>query len=473
MKLFNRFLIIYLLITLVVLAAGGVISYRIISQELDYELTWRFLSRINRVAYLIDKRGYDQNMGNDDHNDPDSLATTSATDPDDFDRDQKRPPPGQPSKDSTPDRDRKGRMGLRHHYRPEDRNIIIRQLGRPVKEHIEVSDTLAYHPGLDRMEPSLKVAAYRNINGEGYYIATFGVLVEKDDIAEAVIKTLLWILGLQILGAVGVGLIVSKRLFKPFNDTLDRIRNFRLTERKPIEAESTKVKEFNELNRFVEEMTRKAIEDYEHLKEFTENASHELQTPLAIARGKLELLQESELDPERYDYLEATERALKKISRLSKSLTLITKIENNEYEHSGTVNFSQMIRESTEAFSELVELNNLSLETDLEEEVELQMHPVLADILWTNLFQNAIKHNRSGGWIHINLNAERLQISNTGEPLNIEPEELFQRFKKADQNAESIGLGLSIVKRITDLYDFDLNYRAEDDVHTLTVTFNV
>lgn len=417
MKLITRFILIYLTITVIVLGIGGVFSYFIIKGEVDKELTFEFMERIDRVTYLLDR-------GRRFH----------------------------------PGRDVDG-----------DRNLIVRELDTPVEERVEVGDTLIYSERLEQNEQNVKVSAYRNINGRSYYISTYGAMIESDDITEAVIKTLLWILGLQIIGAIGVGFMVSGRLFKPFRKTLEKIGNFQLHKKEYVPAEKTGVKEFNDLNKFVEQMTRKAVSDYKNLKEFAENASHELQTPLAIAKGKLELLSETELTEEQYKYIESLERSVKKLSRLSESLALLTKIENHEFQNDEKVSLSDVVKESLEAFKEFIALNNLTVQTNIQDDVQINMHPVLADILWTNLFQNAVRHNIENGEIKIELNSEQLVISNTGKDPEVEPDQLFERFRKAEQSSKSIGLGLSIIKRIVDQNDLSIHYSYSDNWHRIEI----
>ena len=419
MKLITKFVLIYLVVTIIVLGIGGFVSYHVIKGELDNELKWRFLDRVERVTYLLEKgKTFDGKARGENHT-----------------------------------------------------NLEIAALPSRVEPSVEISDTLVWHDRLQQMEHNLKLVAYRNVDGSAYRITTYGALVESDDITEAVIQILLWILGLQVIGAVGVGFIVSNRLFNPFRKTLERIKNFSLQDKEPITAEETSVAEFDDLNKFVEQMTSKAISDYSNLKEFAENASHELQTPLSIIKGKLELLTETDLSPEQYQFVEDSQRSVKKLSRLSESLALLTKIENHEFTGTQEVNLSELIRESTQSFDEFIALNGLTVETDVEDDVLVQMHPVLADILWTNLFQNAIKHNIEEGNIAISLNSQHLRISNTGDPLSSTPEELFRRFKKDNVDSNSIGLGLSIIKRIADQYHYTISYTYKDGWHTVTIDF--
>ena len=421
MKLITKFISIYLVVTVIVLSIGGYLSYFIIKDELDTELKWRFMDRIERVSYLLEK----------------------------------------------------GKNFKSRKMRGDDDNLIIRPLTQQVEPNITFKDTMVWHERLQQMEPNLKVSAYRTIEDTSYYISTYGALVETDDITEPIFKTLLWILAMQVIGAIGVGFIVSHRLFKPFRDTLARIKAFNIQNKEPIEAEKTSVEEFDDLNVFVEEMTRKAVADYKNLKEFAENASHELQTPLAIAQGKLELLTETDLSPEQYRYVEDSQRSIRKLSRLSESLALLTKIENHEFTDTEEVSMTALVEETIQSFKEFIQLNGLEVTTDLQQEVSVKMHPVLADIMWTNLFQNAIKHNVEGGEINVRLSKHSLTIKNTGKPLKegLHTDELFERFKKGEQNTGSIGLGLSIIKRIADQYDYAISYSYSEGWHTITVAF--
>lgn len=420
MKLITKFILIYLTVTVFVLGIGGVISYYIIQGEVDNELKWEFMERIDRVTYLLEQ-GRNFNLQSDIEG---------------------------------------------------DQNLIIQELDYSVEDRIEVSDTLIWHDRLEQNEQNVKVSAYRNINGSPYYISTYGAMIESDDIREAVVKTLLWIIGLQIAGALGIGYFVSGHLFKPFRKTLERIRNFDLHEKEILPAEETSVSEFTDLNRFVEQMTRKAVADYKNLKEFSENASHELQTPLAIAKGKLELLTESDLTEEQHFYVQSLERTIKKLSRLSESLSLLTKIENHEFSSDQVVDLSKTITESIEEFREFIIFNNIKIEADIQDDVKVQMHPVMVDVLWTNIFQNAIKHNVDNGVIKVILTENELVVSNTGKALSVEPAQLFERFRKDNQNSSSIGLGLSIIERIVDQNQFNVDYTNKNEWHTIRIKFN-
>jgi signal transduction histidine kinase len=417
-KLFTKFLLIYLAVSVVVLGIGGVISYHIIKDEIDRELKFEFLDRIDRVTYLLEK----------------------------------------------------GKTFTNFRELDQDENLIIAPLDTFKENDTQVSDTLIWDDRFEREEKNVKVSAYRNISDTTYFISTYGNMIESNDVREAVISILLWILGLQVLGAAGIGFVVSGPLFKPFRKTLKRIQNFQINEKEYLKAEPTNVKEFSDLNIFVEEMTKKAVSDFNNLKEFAENASHELQTPVAIAKGKLELLTETNLNEQQFSYVEKLETTLNKLSRLNDSLALLTKIENHEFFSNETVNISKIVKDGIDAFEEFINLNNLKLHTDISDSVMVRIHPSLAEIMWANLFRNAINHNIQNGEINIKLNTDYLEISNTGKELNTEPATLFERFKKGEQSSESIGLGLSIVKRIADQNELQISYTTEKNRHIIRLS---
>jgi signal transduction histidine kinase len=222
-------------------------------------------------------------------------------------------------------------------------------------------------------------------------------------------------------------------------------------------------------------MTEKAREDYQSLKEFTENASHELQTPTAIIRGKLDLLMESDIRDEQAILIAEMQNALERLSRIHSSLTLLTKLENKEYSAKEPVCISNLARETLASFDELIQMKSLVLETHIEKAVYIPIHLSLADLLLTNLISNAIRHNAAPadnkGVIRVDLSKEGLVVVNTGRAPSVPTEELFERFIKGNTGSDSIGIGLAIVRQICDLSEFDIVYQYSGGLHILAVSF--
>jgi signal transduction histidine kinase len=266
--------------------------------------------------------------------------------------------------------------------------------------------------------------------------------------------------------------ILSRKLFAPFQRTIETLRNFNLKNNKKIELPKTGIREFKELNEFLTRMTEKAQEEYSALKEFSENASHELQTPLAIVRSKLELLTETDITEPQASLILDMHNAIDKLSRINRELLLLTKLENHEFEVVEPVRICRVANEVLANFADRIALRQLVVHAQVDKNVTANIHQSLAEILVNNLVSNAVRHNTDGGMIDILVNQHCISVSNTGMPLAIPAEELFQRFRKSDQCADSIGLGLAIVKQICDVNGFGVRYESSGNMHTVVVTFD-
>ncbi len=355
------------------------------------------------------------------------------------------------------------------------KTLNIKEVGDSIEEtRFHFSDTLADHPDprINRLEPHRKLTVIRRISGDTYKIELFDVIVESDDIFKGVFESqtqLFVILGMVLVLS---SFLISTWLFRPFNVTLQAIKNFRLNGSPNLKLGKTKTKEFAELNGILRQMLHKSQVDYKNLKEFSENASHEMQTPLAVVKGKIELLMQSKnLDEEQLNLINSSYEAIDHLSKMSRSLGLLTKIENREFTDLQQINLSEKIANAIFDFHELLMLKKIKITQEIAQNVTITCDPVLLQILLTNLFQNAIRHNIANGTIHVTLTKTSLEISNTGLPLAAPSESMFKRFKKGNQSGETIGLGLAIVKKICDINDFEITYAFRDDTHVIHVNF--
>jgi two-component system sensor histidine kinase QseC len=164
--------------------------------------------------------------------------------------------------------------------------------------------------------------------------------------------------------------------------------------------------------------------------------------------------------------------AIEKLSRINRSLILLTKMENQEFAVRDSLNICTVTREVLENFADRITLREITVRSNIDKGVALRIHPALAEMLVNNLLSNAVRHNVDGGAINIHLTPESLVVSNTGLPLAVPADDLFLRFKKSDQCADSIGLGLAIVKQVCDVNGFKVIYQNQGDIHTVTVLFS-
>ncbi len=334
------------------------------------------------------------------------------------------------------------------------------------------SDTIAMHPQLKRLEAHRHLTTYRILNDTTYKFDLLEVFIEEDDVLEGVfgvISRLFIVLSFVLLL---FSFLVSRKLFEPFKGILENINRFNLKKDEPINLPQTTTKEFKELNSFVEKMTQKARQDYISLKEFSENASHEMQTPIAVAQGKLELLLESpNLNPEQLGLIQTANESLSKLSKLGHALSLLTKIENEEFSQLQSIDFSKIVSKSFSNFQDIGALKGIKMESHLLDDVKLNIEPSLADILVSNLLKNAIQHNEEAGWVKLELNHQYLEISNSGKQPSLPTDHFFERFRKNNQTSASLGLGLPIVKKICEVNGLKIHYNYSDNVHLVNISF--
>lgn len=333
-----------------------------------------------------------------------------------------------------------------------------------------VKDTMGWHSKFQETERQIMATASYKVGNEHYLISVRSFASEPEETIAGVIQSLSWIFFLLIIVIGLTGILVSRKILQPFNQSLTAMQRFNVKQKEQINLPDTKTKEFKALNKFLSKMTSKALDDYRILKEFTENASHELQTPLAVIRGKLELLLESDITDDQAKLIMSAHEAVEKLAKTNQSLTLLTKLENQEFEPEEIVDLSGLIHNVITSLAELMEMKTITLETAIEKNVKVKLHRGLADIMLMNLFSNAIRHNDKGGIIKVRLNAHSLLIQNTGEAPEISTDQLFQRFKKSNQSSDSIGLGLSIVKRICEVSRFSINYTYKVPLHSIEIS---
>ncbi len=337
----------------------------------------------------------------------------------------------------------------------------------------KLSTEWVYNKNEDEEEPFRRIDFMVTQNGQNY-IAT----VKKSEQQTEDIVRLILIITFSVIAILLFILFVSNRfllgkLWEPFNHTLRQLKQFNLSSKNQIMLQPTNVDEFIELNNTAIALTQKVKNDYESLKSFTGNASHEIQTPLAIIKNKIELLLQSEhLEESHINIIKSLNDAASRLSRLNQSLLLLTKIENRQFDNKEKINFSSVLKNCLENFQEPAELKNIQIEKNIKENVIVEMNDSLADILISNIVINAIKHNYPGGNISVMLNESAFVVNNTGDEPKLETTQLFERFKKESASPESLGLGLSIVKTICDTYGFKVSYNYTDVMHVLKITFS-
>jgi signal transduction histidine kinase len=278
-----------------------------------------------------------------------------------------------------------------------------------------------------------------------------------------------------IIAILIVSLLINRwllrQLWKPFYQTLQRLEKYRLGEKIPPSFEHDPIYEFNLLNHTINRFIRDAEKEFLILKEFTENASHELQTPLAIIRSSLDVMMQNEnLNETQSNLLQNAFGAIQKMSKLNQSLLLLNKIENKQFAAVSAFDFKELLVEKMNNWQELWQGRNLHISSSLQS-VMVSMNEQLADIMLNNLFSNAARHCAEGGNIELLLSPHEFSISNSAHAGPLDDEKLFKRFSKAGQATDQHGLGLSIVKQITEVSGMQVTYQYSNGRHIFSVLF--
>lgn len=354
----------------------------------------------------------------------------------------------------------------------QGRPIVVAVINTPLPaQKVEVTENCSYIEELKRKECRLTVNSYYHIGNKNYRVSSYNFVTKADEILGGMMNALVWKMILIVLAVSITGRLLSKKIFSPFRQSMDVINGFNLKQKEKIKLPETNTREFRELNSFLQKMADKAMEDYASVKEFSENASHELQTPLAVLRSKLELFSETNIDSTQAALIADMQNAIDKLSRINRSLALLTRLENHEFETSEEIRFCRVAKDVLAAYEDWICLKNIKVTTSLDKNILLKIHPTLAEMLVTNLLSNAIRHNVESGEVEVILTREKLCIRNTGAAPEIPTAELFQRFKKSNQCAESIGLGLAIVRQICEVSRFTVDYQYTGAHHVISVYF--
>lgn len=276
---------------------------------------------------------------------------------------------------------------------------------------------------------------------------------------------------LMVGGLLFLNQRLSSSVWKPFRKTLDQLKNFSLNQQAKIEFEDSDIKEFDELNLSLSKLIDQNISVYKTQKEFTENASHELQTPLAILKNKLDLLlQDENLTEKQYQIAEEMHKALTRSSRINQNLLLLAKIDNSQFDNSEKIQFNDLLEQSIEILQEHFEQKKIALHFEISSHVEVKGNSSLLEVLVNNIILNAIRHTAINGSISVRLTNSVFEVSNSGiEALN--QDLLFKRFSKLSTDNRGSGLGLAIIKQICKLQNWNINYRFENDLHIFSIKF--
>jgi signal transduction histidine kinase len=334
-----------------------------------------------------------------------------------------------------------------------------------------VGDTVIFDPLKNQQTHFRQLSFTESFRGTPYRVTVRRPVMDEEEILHGVLALTVLLTILLVLALYFANRLVSKELWQPFNATLASLRNYQLAEMQPVAFPATDIAEYIELQGALRRLMERIQGDYFALKEYTENTTHEIQTPLAIIRSKLELLQDHPLTVEQLQLVNAANQAVTRLSRLKEALLLLVRIKNRQFVNHEPVRLDGLLRERLTHFAELMELKTLRVSTETDEPATLLINPLLAEILLDNLLSNAIKHNVTGGVLAVRLTDRHLTIRNAGEAPRGPTAAFFDRFVKADPRSRSLGLGLAIVKAICETNGLQIAYGFSDGLHRIDVSF--
>lgn len=337
---------------------------------------------------------------------------------------------------------------------------------RPV-DHPVFNEKIIYNETEKEQESFVEYSNIIKVKQVYYSIKLREASVETEDLAASIAVLILMLL----LAAFAISYFITKRLNKTtwniFEHNLKQIENFDFRENKSLQLHSSGIDEFDRLNIVVNNLTTKLKNDFLTLKEFTENASHEIQTPLAIASLNLEEILQQELNEDSFRKVVTAINALKRLSALNQNLLLLTKIENNQFTSRGVIVLNDLIERKIKEFEPVFKAKNIRVDVAKSSVFHAKINLQLAEILINNLFSNAVNHNIDSGSVYISIHGNGFKICNSGMPGNLNDETIFNRFVKG--NSKSHGLGLAIVKQICDTNQMEIHY-TKSEFHCFTIT---
>jgi signal transduction histidine kinase len=326
------------------------------------------------------------------------------------------------------------------------------------------------HRGDGRYEPGRGLVTSVTAGNRYYKVLIVESVVENEDLIQLIFAITTGVILLLLVVLLLINRLLLRKLWQPFYTIMADLQMFNIAETGEIIKLSTSTDEFRDLNTVVTEMTNKAKLDYNDLKTFTENAAHELMTPIAVINSKLDtLIQNGNYNEKQSGLFNDLYRAVARLNRLNQSLLLLVKIENRLLHDQEEIDLKDLSQETLLQLEEIFNDKKLKVTSNLSDKKIIGSR-YLAEILLNNLLTNAIRHNYNGGEVDVTLTSDALVVKNTGENRVLNQDQIFARFNKSSES-EGSGLGLTISKQICSNFGFSLTYAFVSGYHTFIVSF--
>ncbi len=333
-------------------------------------------------------------------------------------------------------------------------------------------DTMIYLYDKMETEPARALTQYFIDEGNrAYKIEIFTSSIEKKDLIETIAWWLFTLALILLLTIIIVYVWIYKKSMKPLYLLLNWQKNYNLGKKNQPLPQMSSIKEFQELYIATNQSTQRVEKAFEEQKNFIGNASHEIQTPLAISINRLENILNQDISEELAEEIVKTISTLEHLTRLNKTLLLLTKIENNQFLEKENLSLASIVNNSMEVFKEIYEYKSIKVSIEVESDLNVNINKTLCEVLINNLIKNAFIHNIENGEISIKIYSNKIVFSNTSKSNELDAEKIFQRFFKESSSNSSIGLGLSLVKSICNNNNIKLDYYWQNNLHNFCLCF--
>lgn len=343
-------------------------------------------------------------------------------------------------------------------------NVQLMKLPRVFK------DTLLYDRLQKESEGYYYFAESKKISNNYYRIKVMTTYIGWNNYSRTIIYIFMCIAVMLIILGTLVNYFISSRIWKPFLINLKRMKDYSVSSKEALELARTDVKEFQEMNFVLADLAARGRREYNALKEFTENASHEIQTPLSILRTRLESISQLPVNDDLARLLNDAKQAALRLNKVNKGLLLLAKLENDAFIDKQSILVHEVLKRNFDLMEDLFQTKALNVTLAIQHK-EVFVSSSLMEILISNLLSNALSYSPVKGSVYISLTDEYLEIGNEGSPLTFEESKLFTRFGKGSPGLSGNGLGLSIVKQICISYEWNIAYRYAENQHFFKISF--
>jgi signal transduction histidine kinase len=349
--------------------------------------------------------------------------------------------------------------------------ITIRPIPAKTLTNEIFKDTVFYDQKEFESVPFTQLRFQTNVKNKNYEIVIRKRLTEDEDVVNGLLFSFLWVSLCIVIVYFSFNKWFSATTLKPFYHALQQVGSFDVTKNPQLNFLPTKINEFKTLNEELQKLTNKAKDDYYNLKEFTENVSHEIRTPIALVQSRLEtLLQSPNLSQTELEQIGSTLDAVQRLIEKNNSLLLLSRIENNQFNSIERVDAVAILNKILEDYKDYIDFKRLSLTAQIQPVVLEKSNVALIEILFSNLISNAIKYNVEHGILKIICGEDFLTVINSSKGEGKLQSEMFERYFH-ENHPEAIGLGLTIIQKICRLYNYEFNYTFNNNMHYFSIIF--